>query len=146
MNDNKCGRSLGLRDFGGKQIAVNIDCAAKINPNYRTALWTGEHLQVTLMCIPVGEDIGAEVHCGTDQFLFVVSGKALAVTGPCRDNMHCRKKVECGCALIVPAGTWHNLINIGNTPLKVYSIYAPPQHPFGTVERTKCDAQRAEKY
>ena len=104
MNDNKCGRSLGLRDFGGKPIAVNIDCAAKINPNYRTALWTGEHLQVTLMCIPVGEDIGAEVHCGTDQFLFVVSGKALAVTGPCRDNMHCRKKVECGCALIVPAG------------------------------------------
>ena len=95
------------------------------------------------MCIPVGGDIGAEVHCDTDQFLRIESGCALAVTGSCRNQMNCRRKVTEGCAVIIPAGTWHNLVNIGNTPLKVYSIYAPPHHPFGTVQCTKKDAQCA---
>ncbi len=146
MNDNRrdC-RELCVRDLGAKPAAVDIECATKANRNYRTALWTGEYLQVTLMCIPVGGDIGAEVHCDTDQFLRIESGNALAVTGPCRNQMNCRRKAGSGCAVIVPAGTWHNLINIGNTPLKVYSIYAPPHHPFGTVQPTKCDAMCAEK-
>lgn len=142
MNDNRRGGSNGIRDFGGKPLAIDMECATKSNNYYRTALWTGEHLQVTLMCIPVGGDIGAEVHCHTDQFLRIECGTALAVTGPCKNEMNCRRKVDSKCALIIPAGTWHNLINIGNTPLKVYSIYAPPQHPFGTVECTKQDAQR----
>ena len=145
MNDNRRGGSNGIRDFGGKPLAIDMECATKSNNYYRTALWTGEHLQVTLMCIPVGGDIGAEVHCHTDQFLRIECGTALAVTGPCKNEMNCRRKVDGKCALIIPAGTWHNLINIGNTPLKVYSIYAPPQHPFGTVECTKQDAQREEK-
>ena len=139
MNDSRCGNI----DMGCKPVAVNIERLTENNRNYRTALWTGEHLQVTLMCIPVGGDIGAEVHCDTDQFLRIESGCALAVTGSCRNQMNCRRKVTEGCAVIIPAGTWHNLVNIGNTPLKVYSIYAPPHHPFGTVQCTKKDAQGA---
>ena len=137
MNDSRCGNI----DMGGKPVVVDMERCTKNNMNYRTALWTGEHLQVTLMCIPVGGDIGAEVHCDTDQFLRVESGCALAVTGSCRRGMTCRRKVTEGCALIVPAGTWHNLVNIGNCPLKVYSVYAPPQHEFGMVQCTKQDAE-----
>ena len=139
MNDSRCGNI----DMGCKPVVVDIERFTKSNQNYRTALWTGEHLQVTLMCIPAGGDIGAEVHCDTDQLLYIESGCALAVTGSCRNQMTCRRKATEGCAVIIPAGTWHNLVNIGNTPLKVYSIYAPPHHPFGTVQRTKKDAQCA---
>ena len=82
MNDSRCGNI----DMGGKPVAVDIERLTKSNRNYRTALWTGEYLQVTLMCIPVGGDIGAEVHCDTDQFLRIEGGCALAVTGPCRKD------------------------------------------------------------
>ena len=139
MNDSRCGNS----DMGGRPVAVDIERLTKCNQNYRTAIWTGEYLQVTLMCIPVGGDIGAEMHCYTDQFLCGESGCALAVTGSCRNQMNCRRKVTCGEAVMIPAGTWHNLVNIGSTPLKVYSVYAPPHHPSGTVQRTKKDAQCA---
>ena len=146
MNDNRRGsRPMRICDYGGRPLAIDIDCATKSNPNYRTALWTGKYLQVTLMCIPVGGDIGLEVHCDTDQFLRVECGEALAVMGPCRHELNYRRKLDSDGAVMVPAGTWHNLINIGNTPLKVYSIYAPPHHPFGTVQRTKEEAQREEK-
>ena len=130
-------------DMGGKAVAVNLERLAACNQNYRTALWTGERLQVTLMCIPVGGDVGAEMHCDTDQLLYVVSGCALAVTGPCRNRMNDRRKIAEGCAALIPAGTWHNLVNIGHTPLKLYSVYAPPHHPAGTVQRTKSDAMCA---
>ena len=147
MNDSsKCGsRSPEIMDRGGRPLAIDIECATKSNPNYRTALWTGEYLQVTLMCIPVGGDIGLEVHCDTDQFLRVECGQALVVMGPCKNDLYYRRKLDSSCAVMVPAGTWHNLINIGQTPLKVYSIYAPPHHPFGTVQRTKAAAQCSEK-
>ena len=69
---------------------------------------------------------------------------SLAVMGPCKNKMTCRRKVDTNDAVIIPAGTWHNLINTGNIPLKIYSIYAPPHHPFGTVQRTKKEAQQAE--
>ena len=141
MNDSRCGRI----DCGGKPAVVDMDRLAACNRNYRTALWTGEYLQVTLMCIPVGGDVGAEVHCDTDQLIRVESGCALALTGACRNQMNCRRKVTEGCAVIIPAGTWHNLVNIGNTPLKVCSVYAPPHHPSGTVQCTKRDALCAGK-
>lgn len=146
MNDNQCGsRRSCLKDYGAKPFIVDIDCITKANPNYRTALWTGEHLQVTLMCIPVGGDIGLEVHCDTDQFLRIESGTGLAVMGPCKNNLSIRKEVCSDDAVIVPAGTWHNIINTGEVPLKIYSIYAPPHHPFGTIQRTKEEAERQER-
>lgn len=143
---NDCEREvIERRDRGGAPLIINIGCCAKTNLYFRTTLWTGEHLQVTLMCIPVGGEIGLERHPRVDQFLRIESGRALVMMGKDKNNMHCQQNVNDNDAVIVPAGTWHNLKNIGQTPLKLYSIYAPPQHPFGTVHKTKADAEKAEK-
>lgn len=131
-----------LRDYGDEPLIVNIDHLAKLNPNYRTALWTGKDLQVTLMSIPVRGDIGLEIHPDTDQFIRIESGRAQVLMGNSPNNLDYRKRVDSHYAVMVPAGIWHNIINIGNTPLKLYSIYAPPHHPFGTVHRTKEEAER----
>ncbi len=145
MNQHRCCQgSSPLRDYGDNPLVINIDRATKINPNYRTALWTGKYLQVTLMSIPVGGDVGLEMHPDTDQFLRIESGCALTVMGPCKNTLTIRKRVGDNDAIVVPAGTWHNVINIGNVPLKLYSIYAPPHHPFGTVHRTKEEAEQME--
>ena len=133
-----------LHDYGPGPLIINIDCAAKANPNYRTALWTGQHLQVTLMSIRVGGDIGLETHPHLDQFIRVESGCGLVKMGNSQDNLNIQKRVDGNYAIVIPAGTWHNLINIGNRPLKLYSIYAPPQHPFGTVHETKELAEESE--
>ncbi|MBE5040142.1 cupin domain-containing protein [Oscillospiraceae bacterium DSM 107454] len=116
-----------------------------MNNNYRTALWTGEHLQVTLMSIPVGGDIGLEMHDNLDQFIRIENGYALVQMGKDPDVLNDQQRVNSNYAVLVPAGTWHNIINIGRMPLKLYSIYAPPQHPFGTVHKTKEAAELAEK-
>ena len=138
-------RNNEIRDFGAEPLIVNIDRLAKMNGNYRTALWTGEHLQVTLMSIPVRGDIGLEKHDGLDQFIRIESGRAIVMMGKCKNAMNYRQQVDGNYAIIVPAGTWHNIINTGNTPLKLYSIYTPPEHPFGTVHPTKEDAEKAEQ-
>lgn len=126
-----------LKDYGPKPIVVNINKAAKQNNNFRIALWTGEHLQVTLMSINVGEDIGLEMHPDTDQFIRVEDGQAVVKMGNSKDNLEFQANVRDEFAIMIPAGAWHNIINTGNKPLKVYSIYAPPQHPHGVVHVTK---------
>ncbi|MGI6156803.1 MAG: cupin domain-containing protein [Enterococcus lemanii] len=133
-----------LHDYGPKPLVVNINRFANLNPNYRTALWTGQHLQLTLMSIRVGGDIGLEIHPLLDQFIRVESGCGLVKMGKSKENLNIQQKVDRNYAIVIPAGTWHNLINIGNTPLKLYSIYAPPQHPFGTIHETKEIAEEAE--
>lgn len=122
-----------LRDHGPRPYVVDIAQAARQNPNFRTALWTGEHFQVTLMSIPVGEDIGLEVHPTTDQFIRIEDGQGLVQMGPSRERLGFRQMAYPGYAVMVPAGMWHNVTNTGNRPLKVYVIYAPPEHPRGTV-------------
>ena len=147
MNQYRFGnRNPEIRDYGGKPLIVNIDRFTKLNQNYRTALWTGDHLQVTLMSIPVRGDIGLENHPDTDQFIRIESGHALVMMGNDKDNLNYRERVDGDYAVIVPAGTWHNIVNVGNTPLKLYSIYAPPHHPFGTVHKTKEDAEADETH
>ena len=147
MNQDRFGnRNPEIRDYGGKPLIVNIDRFTKLNQNYRTALWTGDHLQVTLMSIPVRGDIGLENHPDTDQFIRIESGHALVMMGNDKDNLNYRERVDGDYAVIVPAGTWHNIVNVGNTPLKLYSIYAPPHHPFGTVHKTKEDAETDETH
>lgn len=136
--------NIELRDYGPEPLVVNIERFSNINPNYRTALWTGKHLQVTLMSIKVGGDIGLEAHPHLDQFIRVVSGYGLVKMGKSKENLDLQKRVDGNFAVIIPAGTWHNLINIGNRPLKLYSIYAPPEHPFGTIHQTKEIAEEAE--
>jgi mannose-6-phosphate isomerase-like protein (cupin superfamily) len=134
-----------LKDYGGKPFVINIERAAERNRNYRTALWTGKHLQVTLMSIPVGGDIGLEVHPHVDQFIRIEQGQGLVQMGERRDRLHFSRRVSDGDAIMIPAGTWHNVTNTGRVPLKLYSIYAPPEHPFGTVHRTKAEAMAAHR-
>ena len=112
-----------------------------MNKNFRTTLWTGRDMQLTLMSIPACYDIGAEMHPDVDQFICVVSGRAKVYIGSCRNHLEEHACVESGDAILIPAGTWHNVINVGKCPLKLYSLYAPPQHPFGTVHQTKEDAE-----
>ena len=97
------------------------------------------------MSIKVGEDIGLEVHQGLDQFIRVEEGQGLVKMGDSKYNLDFQRNVYDDFAFIIPAGKWHNLINTGDTPLKLYSIYAPPQHPHGTVHETKADAEAAEE-
>lgn len=130
-------------DHGPDPFVANIEEATVANDNYRTTLWTGKNLQVTLMAIQPGHDIGLEVHNETDQFLRIEEGTATVYLGDSKENL---KSWEANNddAVIVPAGIWHNLVNSGNTPLKVYSIYAPPHHPHGTVHATKEQADADE--
>jgi mannose-6-phosphate isomerase-like protein (cupin superfamily) len=131
-------------DYGPNPFVVNIHKATLNNDTFRTALWTGGHLQLTLMCIPVGESIGLEVHPNVDQFLRIEDGQGLVQMGNSRDNLCFRQPAYDGDAIFIPAGTWHNLTNTGKKPLKLYSIYAPPNHPWGTVHQTKAIAEAAE--
>jgi mannose-6-phosphate isomerase-like protein (cupin superfamily) len=134
-----------FRDYGPIPIVVNIEQATTENNTFRTALWTGKHLQLTLMSINVKEDIGLEMHPNVDQFIRIEQGEGLVKIGDRQDNLGFQKKVGPSDAIVIPAGTWHNVINIGSVPLKLYSIYAPPQHPWGTIEKTKEDAMAAEE-
>lgn len=134
-----------LKDYGPEPFVVNIEAAAKMNPNYRTALWTGNYLQATLMSIRPGDDIGLEIHPETDQFLRLEQGQGVVKMGADRDNLVFQKRVAANDAIMVPAGTWHDVVNTGNVPMKLYVIYAPPHHPAGTVHRTKADAQTTEE-
>jgi mannose-6-phosphate isomerase-like protein (cupin superfamily)/predicted heme/steroid binding protein len=136
---------IELKDYGPEPFVVNINEATKQNDTYRTALWTGSHLQVTLMSLKVGEDIGLEIHPNLDQFIRIEQGEGIVKMGDIKDRLDFQERVYDDFAFVIPAGKWHNLINTGNEPLKLYSIYAPPQHPRGTVHVTKADAEAAEE-
>ncbi|GMQ57482.1 hypothetical protein AN1V17_18770 [Vallitalea sediminicola] len=134
------------KDYGPEPFVVNIDKATKKNNTYRTALWTGENLQVTLMSIDVDDDIGLEVHPTVDQFIRIEEGQGLVEMGDTEDMLYFQQDVYDDYAIMVPAGKWHNVTNTGDIPLKLYAIYAPPEHPRGTVHETKADAEADEEY
>jgi mannose-6-phosphate isomerase-like protein (cupin superfamily) len=138
-------RNVEIKDYGKEPFVVNINNATKQNNTFRTALWTGTHLQVTLMSIDVGEDIGLEMHPDIDQFLRLEDGHGIVQMGDSKDELTFQERVSDDFAIMVPAGKWHNVTNTGNKPLKIYSIYAPPQHPLGTVHKTKAEAIAAEE-
>lgn len=142
--NSSCNANRKITDMGPQPFVVNIEAVTDQNNNYRTALWTGNYLQATLMSIPVGGDIGLEVHPDTDQFLRIEQGNGIVKMGSDKENLSLQKSVCSGCAIFVPAGTWHNLMNTGNVPIKLYTIYAPPHHPYGTVHKTKTDAFASE--
>jgi mannose-6-phosphate isomerase-like protein (cupin superfamily) len=127
--------NVGEIDRGPRPYVANIRRIASENQNFREAIWTGEYLQMTLMSIPVCGDIGLEVHPDTDQLIRVEQGSAVVKMGACRERLDFQKNVGCGESIFVPAGTWHNVFNGGRIPLKVSSVYAPPHHPRGTVQR-----------
>ena len=146
LSTMSCNRTsnVTLKDYGAEPTALNIDAYTMSNDNFRTALWTGTKLQVTLMTIPVGGDIGLELHTDVDQFLRIEDGTAKVLMGDTEESLTFTQTVGKDYAIFVPAGKWHNLINIGNKPLKLYSIYSPVEHPHGTVHQTQEEAEEAE--
>ena len=139
MNHNTC---MGKSDYGPNPYVANIEEMAKENTNFRTAIWTGCYLQMTLMSIPVCGDVGVEIHEDTDQFIRVEQGIAMVRMGECKESLQFKCQICQGEGVFIPLGTWHNIINIGKCPLKLSSIYAPPHHKKGTIHRTKEIAER----
>lgn len=127
-------------DRGKKPVVEDIEGMTLENENYRTTIWTGEKLQVTVMTIQPGDDIGLEVHEGIDQFLRIEEGTGVCKMGPTEDNLDFEEEVKDDYAIFVPANTWHNVENTGDKPLKLYTIYAGPDHLPGTVHETHQDA------
>lgn len=132
-----------LTDFGPNPFVIDINKATLNNNTFRTALWTGSNLQLTLMKINPGEDIGLEVHPEDDQFIRIESGHGIVQIGENEDDLYFQQPIFDDFAIFIPAGTVHNIINIGDQPLLLYSIYAPPHHPWGTVHQNKEDAEKA---
>jgi len=137
--DRDAAPGVDLTDEGGSPWVVDIEKLTMDNINFRTAKWTGGNLQMAVMAIPAGSDIGIEVHNHNDQFIRVESGTARVVMGKTRDALDYKQSVGDDWAIFIPAGYWHNIINTGKEPLKVYVIYAPAEHAKGTVHRTKAD-------
>lgn len=127
-------------DYGTQPYVLNIEEATVENSAFRVAKWTGTNMQMTLMSIEPGDDIGLEVHDNHDQFLRIEDGTGFVQMGSSEDNLNFEESVEDDYAIFVPAGTWHNVTNTGNRPLKLYSIYAPSEHPHGTIHETKAEA------
>ncbi len=131
-HENKC-----KNEHGGEVFVSNMGKMTYRNINFRESVWTGKYLQMTVMSIQRGDDIGIEMHHDTDQFIRIEHGTALAVIGKDDACERTRYKLCAGDAIFIPAGTWHNIINIGRCDLKISSIYAPPHHPRCTSEYTK---------
>ena len=132
--------SVDEKDYGKKPHVVNIEDLTTGNENYRTTIWTGQKLQVTVMSIQANDDIGLEVHHGIDQFIRIEEGKGLCQMGTTEDNLDFEREVGDDDAVFVPADMWHNITNTGDKPLKLYTIYAGPDHVAGTVHPTHQDA------
>ncbi|OGO09984.1 MAG: cupin [Chloroflexi bacterium RBG_13_66_10] len=112
------------------------------NNNFRRVLFTGKHAQLVVMCLQGGEEIGNEIHKDVDQFFRLEEGQAKFVFNGKEEHV-----VGNGEAVVVPSGTYHNVINTSSKkPLRLYTIYSPPQHPDGTVHRTKAEAVAAEHH
>jgi mannose-6-phosphate isomerase-like protein (cupin superfamily) len=119
----------------------NIEKLTVENDNFRQVIFTGKHAQLVLMSLLPGEEIGNEVHANVDQFFRIEQGEAKFVLNNGKEK-HLAGNGE---AVIVPAGTWHNVINDSQTePVKLYTVYSPPNHPAKTVQATKAEADRAE--
>ncbi len=136
--------SFETTDMGPKPWVVDIEDLTTSNDKFRVAKWTGTYFQMTVMSIKPGEEVGLEVHHDIDQFLRIEQGKAKIVMGDAKDNLSMEETAEDDWAIFVPAGTWHNIINDGDEDLKLYSIYAKPEHEHGTVHETYEEAMEAE--
>jgi len=122
-----------------KGFKSNIEKDTLENKNFRKVLYTGKHLQLVLMDLKVGEDIGEEIHAHNDQFFRFESG-----SGKCVIDRN-EYKVKEGDVIIVPAGAKHNVINVGDNELKMYTLYGPPNHQDGTIRNTKEDAEKMDE-
>ena len=112
------------------------------NTFFRQVLYTGKYCQLVVMCLQPGEEIGNEVHANVDQFFRIEKGEAKFVLNGTEEHVVGKNE-----AAVVPAGTFHNVINTSKKkPLKLYTVYSPPNHPDGTVHKTKAEAEAAEAH
>lgn len=122
-----------------KGYVINLEEATLTNDNFRKVLYTAKHSQLVLMSLNQGEDIGEEIH-ELDQFLRIESGVGKAVLNGVEFSL------ADGSAIVVPAGVKHNIINTGDAPLKLYTVYSPPEHQDAVVRRTKKEALEQEEH
>jgi mannose-6-phosphate isomerase-like protein (cupin superfamily) len=132
---------MSIEDVGPKPQSFDLEQATLDNDHYRAVVWSGRYLQLTLMSIPAGGDIGLEVHPDTDQFLRLDAGRGRVEMGPAKDRLTFKQEVSDGWCAMIPAGTWHNVTNIGAEPMQVYAIYAPAHHKPGKIHRTAEEAE-----
>ncbi|WJY67744.1 cupin domain-containing protein [Corynebacterium auris] len=132
-------------DHGPGPFVMDVEKATVDNDAFRDTLWTGKNLQLTVMSIPPGGEIGAEIHDGHDQFLRLEAGKLRAQIGSSENDLEVDQVVEDDDAIFVPAGKWHNFVNEFDETAKLYSIYAPPEHQPGTFHQQKADADADEQ-
>ncbi len=119
----------------------SIEKLTEKNNFFRQVLYTGKYTQLVVMCLQPGEEIGNEIHPTVDQFFRIESGSAKFVFNGSEEHI-----AKAGDAVVVPAGTFHNVINaLKSKQLKLYTLYSPPNHPDGTVHKTKAEAEAAEK-
>ncbi len=124
-----------------KGCSINIEKATEDNENFRQVLYTAKHSQLVLMSLKPGEEIGEEVHDNLDQFFRIEEGKGKVIID---ETEH---EVEDGFAVIVPAGARHNVINMSSDePLKLYTIYSPPEHQDGVIHDSKEQAEAEEEH
>lgn len=135
---------MTVQDIGPEPSVFDLETATTQNSAYRTVAWSGKYLQVTLMSIEPGASIGLETHPNTDQFLRLDAGTGRVVMGPAQDEVTFTQDVSDGWAIMIPAGTWHDVINTGSEPMRLYAIYAPVHHASGKVQATAQDAERDE--
>jgi mannose-6-phosphate isomerase-like protein (cupin superfamily) len=135
----------GISDIGPKPQSFDVGRASNANTNYRAVGWSGRYLQLTLMSIPVGGDIGLEMHAETDQFLRLEAGTGRVEMGATKDDLSFHADASDGWCALVPAGTWHNITNTGTKPMQVYAIYAPAHHAPGKIQPTAA-AAKADKH
>ena len=124
----------------------DIERATLANSTFRTVLFTGTKMQLTVMCLAPGEEIGLEMHDDVDQFIRIEQGRARVTFGPSKEEVAETHHAEDDWAIVIPAGTWHNVINAGDGDVKLYSLYSPPEHPHDTIHTTKADADAAEAH
>lgn len=136
------GHCVCRTDCGPEPWAVNVERATMQNQNFWTAIWTGCHLQMTLMCIPIRGEIGLECHANTDQMIRIEQGNAVVKMGETRERCEFCQNVSRGDVIFVPAGTWHNIYNAGRSVLKVSSVLCTLTSPHGTTQHTKTDETR----
>ena len=131
---------MTIEDIGPKPQSFDLEQATLDNELYRSVAWSGRYLQLTLMSIPPGGDIGLEVHPETDQFIRLDAGRGRVEMGTAKDRLTMKKEVSDGWCVLIPAGTWHNITNIGDEPMQVYAIYAPAHHKPGKIHESAADA------
>lgn len=131
---------MTLKDTGPSPQSFDLETETRDNNKYRAVAWSGRYLQVTLMSIPPGGDIGLESHPETDQFLRLDAGRGRVQMGASQDRLTFDREASDGWCILVPAGTWHNVTNIGAEPMQLYAVYAPSHHKPGKVHDTAANA------